>query len=111
MNPTPPTVIAGLTLQPISLGLLELLRDVDSPFVRLGSTASDYALVPLMESVYVMTHPTSEGRAALARGRGAITEAALATVGRKLTIADCATVGVAIQAQIAASFFPACSGI
>ena len=101
MSTASPTV-AGLSLQPVTLAMLELLRDVDSPFVRPGSKPSDYTLLPMMEGIYVFTHPASEGRAALARGRGAFTNAALATVGTKLTIADCAVLGSAMQAHVAA---------
>ena len=102
MKPTPSPVIAGLSLQPVTLAMVDLLREVDSPFVRPGSKPSDFTLVPMMEGMYVMTHPTSEGRAALARGRGAFTNAALATVGTKLTIEDCAVLGSAMQAHVAA---------
>lgn len=106
MSDTAATVVAGLSLQPVTLAMVQHLQAINSPFARADCKPSDFTLVPMIEGIYVMTSPTSEVGAALARGRAGLTEAALAKLGRKLTIEDCCVLGHAMQIQ-AASLTPA----
>lgn len=108
---------AGLTFAPLTAYHLVLLQQIDAPIIRKmqaaaewrarqegGETADEPQITSEVEAIYeqifLLTRPSREGRAALAAGRAAFREAALAAVADTLPADPRVLAGVVEAAEL-----------